>query len=160
MAAVIRAGSAGCAETHELGLLEDYIAHDGRIREGPRDYAGRVAGGLRCLAFLRVFTWGHTTAAQAAGDKECVAVLHELFLGIEDHTARETSAGEIIHVYKSPMLLLLCHWAKFLYNLANFYARQELFHLVAYNILQKAVPNAYADGIECIGLRLVLMELA
>ena len=36
---------------------------------------------------------------------------------------------ERIEVRKTPVLSLLCHRAKNLYNLANFYVRQELFHL-------------------------------
>ncbi len=37
--------------------------------------------------------------------------------------------AERIQIRKTPALSLLCHRAKNLYNLANFYVRQELFHL-------------------------------
>ena len=37
--------------------------------------------------------------------------------------------AERIQVRKTPALCLLCHRAKNLYNLSNFYVRQELFHL-------------------------------
>ena len=37
--------------------------------------------------------------------------------------------AERVQVRKTPALSLLCHRAKNLYNLANFYVRQEIFHL-------------------------------
>ncbi len=46
----------------------------------------------------------------------------------QDHIA-PVQLAERVQVRKTPTLSLLCHRAKNLYNLANYYVRQELFYL-------------------------------